>query len=341
MRVLFDHLVSIIVAVYNAEKYLDRCLNSLARQTIKNLDIILVDDGSTDNSGIICDAYAARDGRFRVIHKTNGGVSSARQIGLNSARGEFVIHADPDDWVEPNWIEELLKGALSNKVDITICGFYLERKEGSFVENTTPTSLINDDLLCDLLYGKIWGALWNKLIRKDCFKSLNVSFVQEMNLWEDLYVVTDLIFKGATVSHIPLPLYHYDTFSNGSSIVRMPNINHIYSMKVYIDKFETLLVDDRYKEAFYVRKFQLKKRCFRTGKKNKELFVGLYPEFNLRFIAEHPFKWSNIRAYRGDIYKMEKVCMAIALNGHIALGYGLFDFWKKYATKSFHKVFKS
>ena len=315
-------LVSIIVPVFNAEKYLERCINSIIKQTYQNIEIILVDDGSTDDSGSICEDFATKDRRFRVVHKSNEGVSSARQTGLDLARGEYVIHADPDDWVEPNWIEELVKYALEKKADITICGYYKECRFASSIEKTAPTSLAKDDVLCDLLYGKIWGALWNKLIRKDCFKSLNVSFVQEMNLWEDLYVVTDLIFKGATVSHITLPLYHYDMFSNDSSIVRQPDINHIYSMIVYIDKFEPLLIDDRYKEAFYVRKFQLKKRCYR------------------RFIVEHPFKWSDIRAYRGDIYKMEKVCMAIALNGHMALGYGLFDFWKKYATKPFHKVFK-
>ncbi len=333
-------LVSIVIPVYNAEKYLERCLNTIINQTFQNIEIILVDDGSTDNSGSICDDYATKDGRFRVVHKSNEGVSSARQTGLDLAGGEYVIHADPDDWVEPNWIEELVKYALEKRADITMCGYYHEFQSASYREKTVPTSLEKDDVLCDLLYGRIWGALWNKLIRKECFDSFHVSFIRNMNLWEDLFVVTELVFKGATVSFLPIPLYHYDMFTNESSIVRKPNINHIYSMKIYIDKYEKLLIGDRFKEGFYERKLQLKKRCFRTGIKNKNLFVGLFPEFNNRFIAEHPFRWRDLRAYRGDINKMERVCMAIVLNGHAFIGYNLFDFWKKYAINSLRDIFK-
>ena len=333
-------LVSIVVPVYNAENYLDRCLNSIINQTYQNIEVILVDDGSVDNSGTICEDYATKDRRFRVVHKSNEGVSSARQTGLDLALGEYVIHADPDDWVEPNWIEELVKYAIKKKADITMCGYYQEFQSASSIENNAPTSLAKDDVLYDLLSGRIWGALWNKLIRKDCYHSFNVSFIRNMNLWEDLYMVTELVYNGATVSYLPLPLYHYDMFTNDSSIVRKPNINHIYSMKVYIDKFEKLLIGDRFKEAFYERKLQLKKRCFRTGIKNKDLYVGFYPEFNNRFITEHPFRLRDLRAYRGDIYKMERVCMAMVLNGHATLGYNLFDFWKKYAIISLRDIFK-
>ena len=97
--------ISVIVAVYKAEKYIHRCLDSILSQTLRDIQVVLVDDGSPDKSGEICDEYAQKDNRVFVIHKKNGGVSSARQIGLESATGEFVIHIDPDDWIEKDMFE--------------------------------------------------------------------------------------------------------------------------------------------------------------------------------------------------------------------------------------------
>lgn len=93
------HVISIICPVYNAQKFIKKCLNSIVQQTFKDWELILVDDGSPDDSGVICDEYAATDERIKVIHKKNGGVSSARQSGLEAASGEYVIHVDPDDWI--------------------------------------------------------------------------------------------------------------------------------------------------------------------------------------------------------------------------------------------------
>lgn len=103
--------ISVIVPVYNAEKYLDRCVESIVAQTYKNLEIILVDDGSTDNSPAICDAWAKKDSRIRVIHKKNGGVSSARNAGLDACTGDYIGFADADDWMEPDMYEVLIGNA--------------------------------------------------------------------------------------------------------------------------------------------------------------------------------------------------------------------------------------
>ena len=99
--------VSVIVPVYNAEPYIRRCLDSISAQTFKDFEVILIDDGSPDHCGAICDEYARQDSRFRVIHKENEGVAVARQCGIDNAQGTYSIHCDPDDWVEPNWLEEL------------------------------------------------------------------------------------------------------------------------------------------------------------------------------------------------------------------------------------------
>lgn len=113
-----NSLVSIIVPVYKAEKYIHQCIDSLLAQTYRNIEVILVDDGSPDHCGKICDEYAAKDSRVKVIHQQNGGVSVARQTGIDHATGEYSIHADPDDWVELNMIEELVAKAVSDNADM-------------------------------------------------------------------------------------------------------------------------------------------------------------------------------------------------------------------------------
>ena len=117
--------ISVIVPVYKAEKYIRRCVDSILAQTFTDFELLLVDDGSPDNSGAICDEYAARDSRVKVFHKENGGVSSARQMGLDNSLGEYVIHADPDDWVEPDMLQELYSEAQQSGADMVICDFYI------------------------------------------------------------------------------------------------------------------------------------------------------------------------------------------------------------------------
>ena len=121
--------ISIIVPIYNAEKYIHRCLDSILAQTYKNFELILINDGSIDNRGKICDEYSQRDNRIKVIHKNNGGVASARQCGIENAKGEYTIHIDPDDWVESNMLEELYNKAIKEKADVVICDFYVEEKD--------------------------------------------------------------------------------------------------------------------------------------------------------------------------------------------------------------------
>lgn len=115
-------LISIIVPVYMAEKYLNRCIESILCQTYKNFELILVDDGSPDTSGDLCDYWAGQDSRVKVIHKENGGASSARNCGLKIAKGKYIAFVDSDDWLEPNMYEQLYKLLEENKAQMAICG---------------------------------------------------------------------------------------------------------------------------------------------------------------------------------------------------------------------------
>ena len=119
-------LISVIVPIYNVEKYLDRCVDSIINQTYKNLEIILVDDGSPDNCLAICDSWAEKDRRIKVIHKENGGVSSARNSALDIASGDYIGFVDSDDWIEPDMYEILIKNAKKYDADISRCAGLLD-----------------------------------------------------------------------------------------------------------------------------------------------------------------------------------------------------------------------
>lgn len=144
--------ISIIVPVYKAEKTLDKCITSILSQTFTDFELLLIDDGSPDGSGIICDHYALKDERIRVIHKSNGGVSSARQTGVDVARGEYSIHVDPDDWVEPEMLQELYRSAKKHDADMVICDFYENSYKGQKYIKQEPSALDASVVLEDIFF---------------------------------------------------------------------------------------------------------------------------------------------------------------------------------------------
>ena len=211
--------VSVIVPVYNAEKYLRKCVDSLLAQTFRYFEVILVDDGSPDRSGAICDEYAEKYPRVRVFHKENGGVSSARQCGLDHARGEYTIHADPDDWVEPNMLEELYAKAKAEDADMVICDYYVEFGKKTELKRQQPSALDSETVLREM-FQRLHGSLWNKLVKRACYKDFQISFPPEIHYSEDLYVVVSLLLHPIKVAYIPRAFYHYNQTANPNSISR-------------------------------------------------------------------------------------------------------------------------
>lgn len=143
--------ISIIVPVYKAEAYLHRCVDSILAQTFTDFELLLIDDGSPDKSGEICDEYAQKDSRVRVIHKENGGVSSARQRGLDESVGEYTIHADPDDWVEPGMLDELYNKAKEEDADMVICDFFQNKGHCQEYITQKPIEINRKEVLRELL----------------------------------------------------------------------------------------------------------------------------------------------------------------------------------------------
>ena len=174
--------ISIIVPVYKVEKYINRCLDSILNQSYKNLEIILVDDGSPDRCGEVCKEYAKKDSRIRVIHKENGGLSDARNFGMKYITGEYTLFLDSDDYIEKNCIETLLKVAQENKSDIIQSGFYYDYDtyllydDRYYTEDSPIVNLDNNSLMRELVINErvknfVWGKLYkSELIRDKYFK---------------------------------------------------------------------------------------------------------------------------------------------------------------------------
>ena len=280
--------ISVIVPVYKAEKYLHRCVDSILAQTFTDFEVLLIDDGSPDRSGDICDEYAKKDSRVRVFHKENGGVSSARQCGIDNAQGEYTIHADPDDWVEPNMLEELYAKAKEDDADMVICDFYEEHKNKQLYIKQQPSKLDNQTVFKEL-FQQLHCSCCNKLIKLACYKKFKISFPKEMNLWEDGYVMFHLTMNPIGISYLPKAYYHYDNFTNGNSIVRKPAMKDFISMKYLITMLERRIDGGKYADELYIKKCNAKILAFRLGIPYGE-FVGLYPEINDRFISDYLFK---------------------------------------------------
>ena len=241
-----DPKISVIVPVYKTEKYLHRCVDSILAQTYTDFELLLIDDGSPDNSGAICDEYAAKDNRIRVFHKDNGGVSSARNIGIQQSKGEYTIHVDSDDWVEPHMLEELYRKAKSEDADMVICDCFVGDTYQETLMKQEPSSL-NHEKVLEELFQHLEGYCVNKFVRRSCYIKYNIVFLEDLSWMEDLHFNASLLKNPIKVSYLPMAFYHYISGVNENSIcVCYDNTNRIekfnYSKKLY-DKFTSLLTN--------------------------------------------------------------------------------------------------
>lgn len=262
-------MVSIVVAVYNVEKYIRRCLDSLQSQTYINIEIILVDDGSTDKSGIICDEYAHKDSRFKVIHKENGGVSKARQTGLDTAIGDYVIHADPDDYVEKDMVETLLNQAVETNSDMVFCDFFLNDNYHSLGYKE------GEDWLRKLVDVTIVCSCWNVLIKRSFIKEHNISFTPDwLCMSEDFLFLIRCVHAGATYTYLPKAFYHYYSNNNGS-LSNSKSEKAIKSTCTVIEELNKILPSKEFNLFFNRKKYALM-YCLRGRYFDK--VISLYPE---------------------------------------------------------------
>lgn len=168
MKIVCNKLISIIVPIYNVELYLHRCIDSILNQTYENLEILLIDDGSKDGCGLICDQYAKNDSRIKVFHIDNQGLSAARNLGFKMSNGQYIGYVDSDDWIEPDMYEKLLGRIEETKADVSVCGFWYESEKGDVNKRTYSTDRVYNDTeaLEALLVGELHNYVWNKLYRR-------------------------------------------------------------------------------------------------------------------------------------------------------------------------------
>jgi glycosyltransferase involved in cell wall biosynthesis len=229
--------VSVIVPVYNCEKYLARCLDSIRAQTYKNLDVVMVDDGSSDSSAQICHSYEDADSRFRYFHKENGGVSSARNLGLDNARGEFIGFVDGDDEILPDMIQLLLENLLESGADASVISPIVAMGESrlAYRDNPEPVIFSGSEAAAQALRGVIFaGHLCTKLFKARLFRTLRLR--TDLAICEDLVAVYDAFLMCKTVVFSDAHKYVY--YTNPTSAI---NSEFKDSFLTYITATEHLL----------------------------------------------------------------------------------------------------
>lgn len=208
------YLVSVVVPIFNADRHLITCVESLIRQTYKNLEIILVDDGSTDNSPRLCDELAARDQRIRVIHQANSGAARARNVAIAQAKGEYLALIDSDDYIQIDYIEKLVHAMVRSDADISVCGFTHLYSDGTKVEHSLfdvdETVITGRDAIVDFLYedSRLYHVFWNKLYKTSLFRENGIS-IPDGGIFEDSRTLYKLYRYATRVACINDLLYTY------------------------------------------------------------------------------------------------------------------------------------
>ena len=235
-------LISVIVPVYKVEKCIHKCIESIINQTYDNLEIILIDDGSPDNCPKICDEYALRDNRIKVIHQENKGLSSARNKGIELAKGEYIGFVDSDDYIETSMFQDLYNAIVENNVDISICNFYVinDKTKEKNVKNSCENKQYNkmEALKEILLDTHIQSYAWNKLYKRNLFEDVKYPVGKK---YEDIGTTFYLFERSNKIQYIGKPEYNY--------LNREDSIVFNYNEQTIIDYIDIII--ERYK---YVEK---------------------------------------------------------------------------------------
>lgn len=244
-------MISVIVPVYLVEKYLNRCIDSILAQTYEDFELILVDDGSPDNCGKICDEYANKDSRIIVIHKENGGLSDARNAGLDwmfkNSKSEWVSFVDSDDWVHPQYLEALYKAAVIKHCNISVCAYEKTNRERQFAinENFLHAEVVETEkFFCEHNVNAV--VAWGKLYKRDLFEKTRYPFGK---LHEDEFVTYRLLFLYKHTAYISQPMYYYYVNTEGITQEKWTpkRLDALDAYKMQMDYFRVHGFKDAYK----------------------------------------------------------------------------------------------
>lgn len=322
--------ISAIIPVYNTEKYLRQCLDSVLSQTFKNMEVICVDDGSTDACPQILDAYAVQDHRVRVIHKENGGLVSARKTGLIAASGEYIGYVDSDDWIEPDMYEKLLRALESEKVDIAMCGRYEDTEKNSkavyhgFEEGRYDKEKLIEKIYPDMIVNEKffeWGifpGLWDKLFRRECLESFQMAVDERLTMGEDAACVYPCLLHAESICILPDCLYHYR--QSMGSMVRKKEDTELARMRFRVLYHSVMESLERYKSIYDLRKQWRDYLLFLMVPRADVLYQGI-EELDYLFPFPEVKKGSDIIIYGMGTYgqrlyrfvKASNICNVVAM----------------------------
>ncbi len=292
-------MISIIVPVYNVEKYLVRCLDSILAQDYSDYEILLIDDGSTDLSGQIADEYTVRDSRIKVWHRSNEGAAAARNFGLDQAKGEYICFIDSDDWVESTYLYELHELIIANQADIAMCRYQnhtgSERIEQPYEENVTIQSGID---AIDNLYSNHcleYVVVWNKIYKRDLFNE--VRFTTGM-IYEDEVICPKILIRANKVVKTDRILYNYRT-DNEASVMSVgysfKRLDILKAIELRMEIFKNNGLTKYYeKDSFkYLYKILLNEiEIKKLAGDNKEVIQGLKEKYWTKYKESLSFDWT-------------------------------------------------
>ena len=296
----YEPLISVIVPIYNVERYLEKCINSILHQTYRNLEVILVDDGSPDNCGKICDRYSDKDPRIKVIHKQNGGLSDARNKGIDVAEGEYLAFVDSDDAIMPEMIDKLYQRIVIDQSDMAFCGYKQVDQKGNILsEVCLPDYLLSGfDTLKESYEknGVLYTIACNKLIKRQLFQNIRFP-VGKYN--EDEFTLYRIIDQCKLISILRDPLYIYVQRDNSItqesySAKRLDGIEASYERYCYFKrkggKYKELLVPEgntftpiffRSKQLFKPTTAEEKKRVREIDRMARAICVDSFHQWTL------------------------------------------------------------
>ena len=300
-------MLSLIIPIYNASSYLAFSLESLLSQPFQDFELILVDDGSTDASPSICDEYAAKDERIRVLHEPHSGVANSRQVGQEAAKGMYILYVDADDQVDPCMIADMYQEAVTQKADMVICDYRELTYDGEVYRKQEPTALSGEAIMEDILSGKLYGALWNKMMRREWLQQTKASFPQGLTMREDLIFLSQCLPYASKIVYIPKAYYGYERRNASALTSHYVNESPAYYLQ------ECLWVDLILKNQFLLASTQQRLQTYLLELAYITLKSGLFdkPKWNAAFL-KHP----EILSY-GTGYKKKMV--SLAFKGHFVL----------------------
>lgn len=221
--------ISVVVPVYNVEKFLKKCIDSILEQDFKEYELILINDGSTDSSFKIAKSYS--DSRIVLINKENEGLSATRNLGINIAKGEYILHIDSDDWIEPNYLSALYNTAIVEKADIVIADYYIDY-EGKLAiyRQVGRGKWKSDSISCvkKIIAGEINPSVWNKLIKRNLYIDKNIQHPVKISYGEDLAVTPRLLYYAKKIVKINKAFVHYR--QNPTSITKTAKLDSIFEL---------------------------------------------------------------------------------------------------------------